>query len=56
MPPERPVGTECEPSRVWLPPIQLSLGYWGGDGGHHGHDDHGGWSWGVGWGFPLWGW
>jgi len=51
-PPERVIVVESEPSRLWLPPIQFSLGYWGGNGWHGG----GGWGWGVGTSFPICGW
>jgi hypothetical protein len=54
LPQERVIVVEREPSRIWFPPISLSLGYSGGHGGHHHGGD--GWGWGVGWGFPLWGW
>lgn len=48
---ERVVVVEREPHRVWVPPVRVGVGYYGGRH-HRGH-----WGWGVGWGWPLfWGW
>jgi hypothetical protein len=46
--PVRVIVEEREPSwRYYVPPINLSLGWWHGS---HGHD---GWGWGLGWNSPL---